>query len=256
MRHQIFTGRIPVVSDTPRDGVAVHDAGTLLQPVYLLADSQLLFWSDERGHFVERIAEGLPMRAPRAAYVGASNGDNPDHYTIFLAAMEALGPSDCRLIHARPTTGDEAFLDSADVVLLAGGDVRRGWTAMEESGLAGRIVRRYLAGAALIGVSAGAVQLGAAGWDEGDDSAADPFPTFGLVPFIVSAHDEKNGWDALRRAVSTRGGGMRGIGIPAGGGLVAHPDGKLEPVRHPAYEVSAEDGRIVSNVLLPSSERL
>jgi peptidase E len=255
MVERIFTGRIPLVGKAGSAAAAASGTERLLQPLYLLSDSQLLFWTDERGSFVERVAERLPVRAPRAAYIGASNRDNPDYYTIFLAAMEALGPADCRMIRSRPTTGDVAFLESADVVLLSGGEVDVGWRVLRETGLAEQVVRRYLAGAALIGVSAGAVQIGeAAAADAGDPSTA--FSTLGLAPFVVSVHDEKSGWESLQRVVLARGEGARGVGIPSGGGLVLHPQGVLEAVRHPACEMVVEEGRIVSSVVLPPAEAM
>jgi cyanophycinase len=251
---RIFTGDIPVVGSRVPGLEPEGGADPLLQPLYLLADSQLLFWADERGSFVERIAERLPVRSPRAAYVGASNGDDPEYYTIFLAAMEGMSPADCRMIRSRPTPGDEAFLETADVILLAGGDVLRGWTVMEASGMRERIQRRYQAGAALIGVSAGAVQLGAVGWSGSGRDVGELFPTFGLAPFVVSAHDEQQGWESLRAAVLARGEETQGIGIPTGGGAVYHPDGTLEPVRHPLCEIVVSEGGVVSNVLLPPTE--
>ncbi|HEU0297882.1 MAG TPA: hypothetical protein VFR37_00465, partial [Longimicrobium sp.] len=73
-QERIYTGGIPVRGD-PRQAEEAPRAQPA--PLFLLADSQLLFWPDERGPFADRIAAAAPG-APRAAYLGASNGDNPD----------------------------------------------------------------------------------------------------------------------------------------------------------------------------------
>lgn len=242
---RIYTGQIPVVAD-PRQG---REAQGGPAPLFLLSDSQLLFWADEDGHFIDRIVAYTGPGAPRAAYLGASNGDDPDFYGLFVAAMEGIGPAECRLVRARPSDEDRAFLDRADVVLLAGGDVERGWRAFEASGLRAAVERRYHAGAVLIGVSAGAVQLGTAGWPRRNPGAA--FPTWGLAPFVVDAHAEDEDWAALRSVVRARGEGARGMGIPRGAGLLCHPDRTVEAVRHPVAEVSMAGGELVHAMILP-----
>jgi hypothetical protein len=218
-----------------------------IQPIFLLADSQLLFWRDEQGRrFLDRarelIAAAEPEKTPKAAYLGASNGDAPEFYDLFVGAMAEIGIRDCRHVPSDPTAEDLAFLDEADLVLLAGGDVRQGWEIFQKTGLKDRIVQRYYAGAVLVGVSAGAVQLGLKGWDPDSSSL---FDTFCLVPFLIDAHDEPS-WSGLLRAVPRAGEHARGLGIPSGGGALYHPDYSVEPVRHPVAEVdmaeNAENG--------------
>lgn len=246
---RIYTGRIPVLAD-PRQ----HPGGPRSQPapLFLLSDSQLLFWQDDAGWFMDRIAACTGPGAPRAAYLGASNADNPDFYSIFLAAMERIGPEECRLVPAEPSAEDLAFLNTADLVLLAGGEVVRGWNAYAATGVREIVEARYYAGAVLVGISAGAVQLGAAGWPEGDPEAA--FGTWGLAPFVVDAHAEDEDWASLRAVVLARGEGARGMGIARGGGLVYHPDHTVEAVRHAVCDVSVVDGALVRAVVLPPEE--
>ncbi|MGH3553348.1 MAG: peptidase, partial [Mycobacterium sp.] len=70
-----------------------------LQPLYLLADSQLLFWRRQGRLLLEAALDGLARDTPlRAAYIGASNGDRPEFYGIFEAAVDAIGISDRRMI--------------------------------------------------------------------------------------------------------------------------------------------------------------
>ncbi|HEX6038361.1 Type 1 glutamine amidotransferase-like domain-containing protein [Longimicrobium sp.] len=246
---RIFTGRIPVLGD-PRQG---DEPRAEPSPLFLLSDSQLLFWADGDGqHFIDRIAAYTGPGAPRAAYLGASNGDVPDFYSIFLAAIEGIGPSECRMIPAVPSDEDRAFVDRADVILLAGGDVDVGWRAFEASGMRDVVERRYQEGAVLVGVSAGAVQLGTAGWPAGEPDAA--FGTWGLAPFVVDAHAEEGDWAELRAVVRARGEGARGLGIPRGGGLVYHADGTLEAVRHPLAELVMRAEGVASAVIFPPAE--
>lgn len=225
-----------------------------IKPVILLADSQLLFWRDEEGRpFLERARalieeEGEPGREIRAAYLGASNGDRPEFYDLFVSAMEAIGVRRCRQIPSSPGPEDLEFLDEADLVLLAGGDVAQGWTVFEETGLKDRIVSRYYAGALLLGVSAGAVQLGLKGWS--DEEGSGLFDTFRIVPFVVDVHDEPS-WLRLHRIVPKAGEHARGFGIPSGGGAFYHPDYSLEPVRHPLVEIALTEEGPRQSLLLP-----
>jgi hypothetical protein len=225
-----------------------------IKPIFLLADSQLLFWRDEEDHrFLDRARTLIeadadadkPGRPLKGAYLGASNGDAPEFFELFLAAMAEIDIRDCRHIPALPTAEDLAFLAEADLILLAGGDVRRGWTAFEETGLKDRLMERYYAGALLIGISAGAIQLGLKGWDE--DGV---FDTLRLVPFVVDAHDEP-AWSGLIKALPRAGEHARGFGIPSGGGAVYHPDYSVEPVRHPLTEVEIGESGPRQALLFP-----
>ena len=223
-----------------------------LKPIFLLADSQLLFWHDEEGRrFLDRARELIDQDAagkpPRAAYLGASNGDAPEFYDLFTGAMAEIGIRDCRHVPSQPSAEDLAFLAEADLILLAGGDIQRGWEVFKSTGLKDRIAERYYAGAVLAGVSAGAVQLGLKGWTE---EGPELFDTLGLVPFVVDAHDGPS-WSRLQHVVSRTGEHVRGLGIPAGGGAVYHPDYSVEPVRHPITEVNLTENGTRQAMLLP-----
>lgn len=223
---------------------------TTIKPIFLLADSRLLFWRDEEGRrFLDRARELIEADAPgrpaKAAYLGASNGDVPEFYDLFLASMAEIGIRDCRHVPARPSPEDLAFLDQADLILLAGGDVRRGWTAFEETGVKDKITERYYAGALLIGISAGALQLGLKGWDE-----EGLFDTLRLAPFVVDVHGEPD-WPDLHRVIPRAGEHARGFGIPSGGGALYHPDYSVEPVCHPLTEVEITEDGLRQSLLMP-----
>src|ERR1700741_520290 len=81
------------------------------QPLYLLADSQLLFWKRQDRLLLEAALDGLAGAIPlNAAYIGASNGDRPEFYEIFEAAMDAIGITDRRMIDSSCGPDHRAFL--------------------------------------------------------------------------------------------------------------------------------------------------
>jgi len=125
-----------------------------LAPLYLFADSQLLFWKRNGKLLLESVRESLAGDAPPAAYIGASNGDRPEFYEIFTAAMNAAGFPEHRMIGSAFTAEDREFLDRAQLILLAGGDVRLGWTTFEKTGMKEQILARYASGAVLVEASA------------------------------------------------------------------------------------------------------
>ncbi|HXD32277.1 MAG TPA: Type 1 glutamine amidotransferase-like domain-containing protein [Pyrinomonadaceae bacterium] len=224
-----------------------------LKPIYLLADSQLLFWREDGILFLDSVKDLIANQPARAAYIGASNGDHRDYYSIFETAMANIGIDHCRMIPSAFSTDDAEFLNQADVILLAGGDVERGWNIIKQNGVVEAVIERYYKGAILMGVSAGAVQLGLFGWPESPPTLDNLIDTFKLVPFIVSAHDEARQWQQLQEAILLLGGSLQGLGIPTGGGLRYHPDRTIEPIRFSVYEVSVRAGSIVQTLLVPGN---
>ena len=224
----------------------------MIKPLFLLADSQLLFLRDQGRLFTERIRKQLDSANPRAAYLGASNGHDPRFYSIFEAAMAGVELTDCRMVPSRPGAEDREFLGHADLILLAGGDVERGWKVFEENGLKELITQRRFDGAVLVGVSAGAVQLGLGTLLE--TATMKKLSTFQFAPFYVGAHDEAAEWWDLRALVNMANNGSRGIGIPAGGGDIYSFDGSLEPIRKPVVEFFKQGDRMSENLLLPHTD--
>lgn len=222
-----------------------------MKPIYLFADSQLLFWRNETGLFLDTVRDLLEQPQPKAAYIGASNGDDPAFYTLFQGAMDGIGVSDCCMINSQLTEAEASFLNEADLILLAGGDVQRGWDVFKKNGVREAVVKRYLEGAVLIGASAGSVQLGWFGWPEGELTGNQLFDTFKLVPFVVDAHDEKNAWRNLRLSLQLCRGVVHGIGLPTGGGLIYHVNHSIESIRYPVVELFLQSGEIGQSLLLP-----
>jgi cyanophycinase-like exopeptidase len=219
--------------------------------VYLLADSQLLFASPGGRPLLAPAVAATGSPEPRAAYVGAANGDRPEFYSIFESAMEMIGVHDRRMILSDYSAGDRAYLRSADLIVLAGGNVGSGLHVLRETGMDDDLDERRREGAVLVGVSAGAVHLGAMGWLGDEPAEGELVGTLGIVPFPVDAHDEVRGWRRLRQLVLRSLPGSVGIGVPAGGGIIYHPDGTVEPVGRSAVELRVEDDRIIESILYP-----
>ena len=209
---------------------------TPLRSIFLLADSELLFRRENGQLLLDRIVRERNRDELKAAYIGASNGDNPDFYEIFVSAMEGAGVRNCRMISSSLSEADLEFFNDADIILLAGGDAEAGWRVFLANGLSEHIVRRYYEGATLIGTSAGAVQLGLC------CLAADGslIETFALVPFVIGAHEEADNWRTTVDLLRLSGGSNPAIGLPKGGGAVYHPDHTLEPLRYPFVELSLD----------------
>jgi cyanophycinase len=222
------------------------------KPLYLFADSQLLFWKRRGRLLLESIVEQAAAEAPRAAYIGASNGDRPEFYEIFTAAMQSVGVADLRHIDSAFSTDDRAFLESADIILLAGGDVRVGWDTFERTGMKDVILARYARGAVLMGISAGAIQLGRQAIVETSGSAASELlDVFNLIHAVVDVHDEGKDWVKLSSTIHLLEGAAIGLGIQTGGGVAVHADGTFEPLRQPAHEFVFDGSRITHSLLCP-----
>ena len=220
-------------------------------PVYLFSDSQLLFRKLDGVCFLNSITEGLKCDSLKAAYIGASNGDLPEFYDLFVAAMENIGIRNCRMIRSTFSKDDHDFLETADIVLLSGGDVERGWNIFEATGLKKAISRKYEEGTILIGISAGAMQLGLCGYRDEEVQEEQVFDTFQFIPYIIGVHEEKSDWETLSKIILTKKGYVNGIGIPTGGGMIYHADKTVEPIRFPLYEISIKDNHTIQNLLMP-----
>jgi cyanophycinase-like exopeptidase len=234
----------------------VNETAPQRQPLYLLADSQLLFWKRHNRLLLDAALDGLVRDTPiRAAYIGASNGDRPEFYGIFEDAVDAIGITDRRMIDSSFGPDDRAFLERAQLVVLAGGDVRLGWTTVEKTGMKDVILGRYAHGAVLVGISAGAVQLGRYAIVEAPESSAtELLDVFGLIPMVVDAHDERANWARLSHAIQVLQGAATGLGIPAGGGVIVHADNTIEPLRRPTHEFRFEGTHVTHSLLRAADE--
>ena len=134
--------------------------------LFLMADSTTL-WNAPGA-----LARAIAARGRRqCGYIGVSNGDVSDFYDICVGAMERLGVTD--VVHV---TGENAaqLAASADILVLAGGDTDAGMAAMRARGMDALVRAVYARDGVLVGISAGAVQLGLDG--------------FGMVAHRMEAH--------------------------------------------------------------------
>jgi cyanophycinase-like exopeptidase len=224
-----------------------------VQPLYLLADSQLLFWHGPSGPFLSGILKASDISAPRIAYIGASNGDSAEAHSIFAAAVAELPAATAHHVRASYSAEDREFLETANVVVLAGGDVEVGWNAFTQTGMREQIRKLHLeGGAVIIGVSAGAVQCGTHAALSAEPSTNKLVETFGFVPYIIDVHDEKAHWSRLSSTIYLLEGGAAGLGIPSGGGLVVHPDGTVEPIRKSVDYYRFSEGKLQHGVAAPA----
>jgi cyanophycinase-like exopeptidase len=225
-----------------------------VKPIFLFADSQVLFWKEKDGLFLNRVLsllnEGNSRKEFKAAYIGASNGDKPEYYEIFVSAMAQIKITKCRMIPTKPSTEDKKYLSKADIILLAGGDIERGLKIIKNNGLHEKILEQYYNGAIVIGVSAGAVQLGLKGWRISKEKNYFLIDTFKIIPYVIDVHDEGD-WSRLNQAVAESEKYTKGFGIPAGGGAIFHPDWSIEAVRHSLTEFSFLDDGIKQSIILP-----
>ncbi|OBB08109.1 peptidase [Mycobacteriaceae bacterium 1482268.1] len=234
----------------------MSEAASQLQPLYLLADSQLLFWKRQGQLLLESaIAELPPGPQVTAAYIGASNGDRPEFYEICEAALDAAKVADRRMITSPLSPEDRAYLERARLIVLAGGDVRIGWDTFKTTGMNDLILSRYAHGAILVGISAGAIQLGrCAALESPQSSATEMLELFALTSMVIDVHDERADWTRLTRTIRSLNGTASGLGIPSGGGVIFHADKTLEALRRPAHLFQV-DGTRVTHTLLPTAER-
>jgi cyanophycinase-like exopeptidase len=218
------------------------------RPLYLLADSQPLFWRS--GAFLTALCQASGTSPPNVAYIGASNGDSPEAHAIFEAAMEQVVTGKTHWVRAELSQADREFLETADVLVLAGGDVEVGWDVFTRTGFRELIEKRYRDGAVLVGVSAGAVQFGKYASVADGNGGQKLVETFGLIDVIVDVHDERRDWQALAATIQLLEGTVKGMGIPHGAALIVHPDGTFEPVGRAVEEFVFTAGRLRRSVLL------
>jgi len=207
-----------------------------IKPIYLMADSQLLFWKEHDIPFLQELSAQLDFPL-KASYIGASNGNIPEYYDIFTAAMETIGIEDCHFIKDFSEKNIE-HLNSSSLILLSGGDTTVGWELFKQHQLQDILARQYLNGCVIVGISAGAVQLGLKGWQI-KNNRIDSYPTFQLVPYVISVH-ESGDWPQLNKVVNGDENQRPGIGIPSGGGAIIYPDFTVQPVRNPLIEISTQ----------------
>ncbi len=228
-----------------------------IKPIFLFADSQLLFWQERNKYYLNEVRKYILNVEPKAAYVGAANDNNPEYYSIFEAAMNNIGIVNCKMISMSFDKEDKKYVEEADLILLAGGDVVKGMNFFKHKGITELIVKRYMEGALLIGISAGAVQFGSCGFKDDENSEylfkSNLIETIRLIPFAISVHNENDNWRELKVIINLSEGRERGVGIPGGAGMIYHSDHTVEPIRHTLHEFVFKNNEIKESMIIPSN---
>ncbi|MGB3180912.1 MAG: Type 1 glutamine amidotransferase-like domain-containing protein [Cyclobacteriaceae bacterium] len=241
------------------------------KPIYLLGDSRLLFtdqfsndgfssndsrsknppvFADIPDLFISDPNEETTKDSLSAAYIGASNGDEPAFYELFCEAMNRLGIKTHYFIRSSFTTDELDKLKNAHVIMLAGGDTAIGWKAMLDRGVPDILLECYSNGAVLMGISAGAIQLGWQVFTAEPVGHIEFTDGLKLAPFLVSAHEENPEWPLLQQLVTESKSISRGIGLPYGGALVYYPDGEAEVRGNSVIEIIHKDDKIHTSFLV------
>jgi cyanophycinase-like exopeptidase len=141
---------------------------------------------------------------------------------------------------ATPPDEARAVVDRADILFFGGGDPVLASHRLVSAGADVWIREARARGVTCIGLSAGAIALGAfwGSWLEHEPDA-DPtvVPCIGVVPdLVVDCHAEEDAWEelhAVQRGLGPRAKGMRFAGIASGAALIVGADGALEWIGTP-----------------------
>ena len=203
-------------------------------PVLLLAGGPGTRKSAYRPILRDLLAQTGKAR-PLVAYLGAATDDDRRFAGFMEALVAAAGPCTFRLapVVGRRAAGGaaRAVIETADLVLLGGGDVELGMQRLRERDLARPLAEKHQGGCPFLGVSAGAILL-ALRWvrwpDPQDDGSAEPFDCLGLAPILCDCHGEEDGWAELEALLRLAGGRALGHGIRAGAALRVTAGGAVE----------------------------
>ena len=221
--------------------------------IFLLSDSRL-FFQNNSNQLIDSLRKSLctdENSIIRAAYIGVSNGSNPDYFEIFIAAMNNVDIHESRMISEDFNTKDKETLRLADLILLAGGDFATGMEIIKSSGIYEALLEKHQTGAVIVGVSAGAVQLGMGSFMNNSDKFVD---TLKLVPYYISVNDDDNHWNQLKKTLNIKDSSYNALGISKGGGIIFKSDYSIEPIDCSANEFcksSTGSGEITHNLIFP-----
>jgi len=188
---------------------------------------------------------------PSIAYLGSASNDDRDFFewTAHYFKQSGAGP-----VKPALTVGPKANLnkakeviESADIVYVSGGDVEKGMTVIAQTGLQPFLEKLFKNGKLFFGLSAGSIMLAQAWvrWEDPDDDAtACIFPCLNFGPLLCDTHAEKEGWEELQALLKLGLDGMRGYGIPSGGGLCVDPDGSIQAMGKPVHCFINNKGKV------------
>lgn len=192
------------------------------------------------GQIAQRVMRDIGKKSPRIAVSYAPVEGDRQGLKFMSERMPGLFPGATleRIEH------DRAVVDRADLVFVSGGDPTHGAKVLARTGAAGWMREAHARGTPTMGVSAGAIVLGAwwIDWPEDEgapEEQADLVACVGVLPdHVFDTHDEEDGWGELHvasRLLARRGAKARILGIPTKGALVFDEHGAVEVVGEPPF---------------------
>ena len=180
---------------------------------------------------------------PKVAYIGTANGDRESFFEMVYALFVKAGIRCVDFLHLARADADVAAaretLARADVIFLSGGEVFDGIDWLRKHRLVNMLKALYDKGTQFIGISAGAIMIGAnwvrigipednesthklMQWVAGEscpeiDANIELFECLGLVRATFDTHAEHEDWVELKAALRLMGDNSCGYGIPRGG---------------------------------------
>jgi len=204
----------------------------LRSKLYLLAGGPGSDISADLGRCITETGKKLPS----VAYIGTANGDSAAFFARISLLLKTAGAGEVSHVQLlgkdAGTEEDLRIIAESDIVFLSGGEVEDGIVGIPAN-VKALLRQLYDLGRPFLGVSAGAIMLGAA-WPHWDDEDAHPedavlFDCLGFAPAVFDTHCEWEDWVELRKAVALSPEGYTGYGIPAGGMVIVLPDGTMVP---------------------------
>jgi peptidase E len=230
-----------------------------LKPVYLLAGGRGGNRKKE-GVILQQMFREYAVPSPSVAYVGTASGDSKTFFSFITGAFKKAGAGKVTLAVMTPKKADlkkaADILESADVIFISGGDVEAGMDILEQKNMVKFLRDLYRQGKPFFGISAGAIML-AREWvrwpDPDDDSSAEVFPCLDIAPVICDTHAEDDDWEELKALIALEKEGVKGYGIPSGGTIKVHPDGKVEAFGDAIAQYIKRGGKVTRlDYLLPA----
>lgn len=186
----------------------------------LLADSQLLFRKDAASELHE-FFDGRFDDRPLLVYLGAANNHAEEFFELACQGVDVLLGQRVRAM--RVTEVEQLPEYTVDIVVLAGGNVSKGWQWLQQPKVLAWLNDCYQHSELIIGVSAGAIHM-ARGCDPELPAADVSAQTYlNWYPAFVAVHEEEQGWPSLT-SVAKQQPMWPQVGLPMGSGILQHDD--------------------------------
>ncbi len=204
------------------------------KPVYLLAGGRPRNCKTLEP-LIRAVLRETGTASPKVGYVGVANNDDEGFFNYIADIFKETGDFNITLALISSEKADlnkaQGILESAEIILISGGDVDKGMRVLKEKNMINFLSRLYNQGKFFCGISAGSIMLSKewVRWrDPNDDSAAELFPCLGFAPIICDTHGEHDDWEELKAVLKLEKDDVRGYGIVTSTGIRVFPDGRIE----------------------------